>query len=179
MDREAAEDRLAGDPALHRQIGEDRSLCRLDIKRFAIGNECRGIKCQCPPADRRRARGATQGDPHRAALYFEAAGKGADFNCRRRLSGTDERVGSCKRPAIKRTCRAKPITLTTEASEILYRRHGTHLKHAQLAQGCTFSAIISPAAARASRPAKRSAAIGANVTSSPGSTRNIGSRPGW
>ena len=176
IDREAAEHRLARDPALDREIAERAAAGKAERQGFAVRQRHRTIPCNGATGDIGAARRSRERDAHRAFARGEGRAERTDLDRGGERRVSDQRIRRREREPVHRAARRQAVALRAVAAAVLHRTRRPDGGNDELAHDAINSATISPPAAARSCSAKVLASTGENVTRSPGSSRKIGSR---
>ena len=176
IDREAAEDTLARDPALDREVTERAAAGKAERQGFAIRQRRRTIPRNRATGDVGAARRSRE--RHAYGAFARGKGRAERADLDRGVEGavSGQRVCRRERERIHRAARRQAIALRAVAAAVLNRTRGSNGADDELAHDTINSATISPPAAARSCSAKALASTGENFTRSPGSSRKVGSR---
>src|SRR3954465_6651926 len=173
---QAAKHGLARDPAFDREIAERAPAGKIQGQGLTLSQRHRAIRCDGATGNLGFAPRTCQTDAHGSLSGLEMRCERAYFDrCRKRLI-CDECVGGGERKPVHRTARGQTIALGTVTAAVLNRTCGPDLGNDELTHAAINSATTSPRSAARSCSSKVRASTGENVTSSPGSSKKVGSR---
>jgi hypothetical protein len=117
--RQAAEDRLAINPALDRKVAERSAAGKAQRQGLAVRQRHRCIQCNRASCDFGIARCSGKRDANRALTRGESRAEGADLDRRGERRVTDQTIRRRERQPIHRAARRQAVALCAMASAVL------------------------------------------------------------